>query len=711
MMILAAAGACFGQSTLALTRLGNGVTAYQQKKFPAAIESLKAVQGKLPKLNDYATYYLAAAHAEGQQFALVDKELAAFGSAEIASPLHGPAVLLAARALIAGGQGDEALRRLAANYPDLRQPEGDVAMAQAYAAARNLVEAARFYQRVYYFYPGTDAATRAASELATMKIDMALAYPPPTGRQMLERAAKLLALKDYDGARGEYDALSGRLAGGEKDEAQVGRGAALFLSGKVSAAQIYLRGLTVSDAEAGSQQWYYLAECARKSGDEADMHEALKKLAKGHAKSPWRLKALISAANKYLVSNSWEEYEPLYKAACKDFAGDPLTAGPSWKLVWHEYVNRKHGAAGDLREHLKNYPDHPTAGGALYFLGRNAEAHNDFGGAKVYYTHLNEYYPNYYYGVLARERLQQAKIAAAEPSSKAREQMAEVKFPALKHKGNLEASAATKLRIERSRLLRTAGLPELATAELRFGSKLDGQPWLLAVESAKAAESPFLAMRAMKSMAPGYLNIAFEEAPEEFWKLLFPMPFRRELLTYASQRNLEPHMLAALIRQESEFNPQALSRAKACGLTQVMPGTGRQLARQVGIKKFSTRMLFQPATNLQLGTYYLRSQLDNWGGQWERTLAAYNAGPNRVKEWVKWGSFEEPAEFVESIPFTETREYVQAIVRNASVYRRLYGTNLVAPEPVKVAAVKKAPASKAAVRKPATAKRAKRRAA
>jgi soluble lytic murein transglycosylase len=137
-------------------------------------------------------------------------------------------------------------------------------------------------------------------------------------------------------------------------------------------------------------------------------------------------------------------------------------------------------------------------------------------------------------------------------------------------------------------------------------------------------------------------------------------------------------MVAALIRQESEFNPSAISHKSAYGLTQLMPATGRQLARRNGVRRFRTSMLFQPATSLRLGATYMRSMLDQWGGKWEETLASYNAGKARVDEWRTWSSFLEPAEFVETIPFTETREYVQAVLRNAAIYRRLYGTAVAA---------------------------------
>jgi soluble lytic murein transglycosylase len=115
-----------------------------------------------------------------------------------------------------------------------------------------------------------------------------------------------------------------------------------------------------------------------------------------------------------------------------------------------------------------------------------------------------------------------------------------------------------------------------------------------------------------------------------------------------------------------------MSRAKALGLTQVRPATGRLFARKAGVPRFTARTLYQPAANLKIGTSILRSMLDDQNGNIEQTLAAYNAGPNHVVEWRTWANFREPAEFVESIPFTETRDYVQAVLRNAEMYRRLY---------------------------------------
>jgi soluble lytic murein transglycosylase len=124
---------------------------------------------------------------------------------------------------------------------------------------------------------------------------------------------------------------------------------------------------------------------------------------------------------------------------------------------------------------------------------------------------------------------------------------------------------------------------------------------------------------------------------------------------------------------------------------QVMPGTGRELGRRVGIRGVTTAKLKNPTVNLNLGTYYLRRQLDARSGSVEETLAGYNAGPSRIPMWKGWADYREPAEFVESIPFAQTRDYVQIILRNADVYRWLYAGEPAPPAEAKPSPAKAAP--------------------
>ena len=140
------------------------------------------------------------------------------------------------------------------------------------------------------------------------------------------------------------------------------------------------------------------------------------------------------------------------------------------------------------------------------------------------------------------------------------------------------------------------------------------------------------------------------------------------------KNGLDPYLVASLIRQESEFNPSAISYANAWGLMQLLPSVGKALARAEGMTHFETYQLLDPETNIRLGTRYLRQTLDNFGGVPEYALAAYNAGDSRVEDWQAAGPYSGIDEFVESIPFTQTREYVQAILRNIEIYREIDAT-------------------------------------
>jgi soluble lytic murein transglycosylase len=152
---------------------------------------------------------------------------------------------------------------------------------------------------------------------------------------------------------------------------------------------------------------------------------------------------------------------------------------------------------------------------------------------------------------------------------------------------------------------------------------------------------------------------------------------------YSEQQGLDPYLVAGLVRQESEFNPQAVSPAQAYGLTQILPSTGRALLK-MSRRRFRPAMLFAPELNLRLGTMYLRAVYDQNAGQGEQTLASYNAGASRVRNWMTWAAYREPAEFSETIPFSETRSYVFAVQRNALIYRKLYTAGaLAAPKPKK----------------------------
>jgi soluble lytic murein transglycosylase len=648
----------------ALAHLALGISAYETKDYADAVDSLKKAQGG--PLADYAAYYLAGARVESKNYDGIAEGLRPVYSGELASPFAGRSWVLQARALKDNAPA-EAVKILRDHFAELPQPDGDINLADCYLAAGDKAHAIEIYQRIAAQFLSGDAATRAASALVLLKESMGAAYPQPSPQLLLRHADRLMDAHSFRQARTEYHDLEGELKGLEHDQARVRIGAADYLEGHTSTAYPYLREFELAPSEAEAERLAFMVECTRRLNDDEEMKATLERLAQQYPKSPWRLKALLSVANRFLLINRADEFVPLYRAVYQDFPNAPEAALAHWKVTFQAYLHDDPQAQAMLMEHLRSYPTHATAGGALYFLGRLYERSGDPGAAHACYWRLTTAWENHYYAMLARAR----KPEEITPKADIAAFLGSLAIP-LPQGPATTPTHSTALRIERSRLLRSAGLPDIADSELRFGARNGGQPPLLGMEMASSAEATHTAMRIMKGMAPEYLNLPFNAAPRRYWDLLFPLPYRGDLEHSAKEVGIDPFLLAGLIRQESEFDPQALSPAKAYGLTQVLPVTGRQYAKRAGIQKFTNRLLFQPTTNLKIGAAIFRGMLDNNSGQVEQTLAAYNAGPARSVEWWGWNQYREPAEFVESIPFTETRDYVQAVLRNADTYRRLY---------------------------------------
>jgi soluble lytic murein transglycosylase len=223
----------------------------------------------------------------------------------------------------------------------------------------------------------------------------------------------------------------------------------------------------------------------------------------------------------------------------------------------------------------------------------------------------------------------------------------------------------------KAKLLANAGLNEYITAEIHAADGSDEWGAFAEAQIYAAYGETAHAMRLMKRAVPFYTSAPIDSMPISYWRILFPQTYWQEIKESAAENGLDPYMVAALIRQETEFNPNAVSPKNAYGLMQLLPSVGKEMAKQEGIHHFETNELVDPATNIRLGTRYLKETLDKFGNKPQYAFAAYNAGDNRVLDWQAIGHYRDMDEFVESIPFTETREYVQAIIRNEEIYREL----------------------------------------
>lgn len=156
------------------------------------------------------------------------------------------------------------------------------------------------------------------------------------------------------------------------------------------------------------------------------------------------------------------------------------------------------------------------------------------------------------------------------------------------------------------------------------------------------------------------------------YALIYPLLRAPQLRAWSSANKLDPALVAAVIRQESSWNPRAVSRAGARGLMQLMPSVGEAIARSRRWPVWDPGLLFDPDVSLELGTSHLRAALSQYRDL-PRALAAYNAGASRVQRWMRRTGARDPELFIEQIPFVETRDYVRIVMRNAEMYRALHG--------------------------------------
>ena len=216
-----------------------------------------------------------------------------------------------------------------------------------------------------------------------------------------------------------------------------------------------------------------------------------------------------------------------------------------------------------------------------------------------------------------------------------------------------------------------AGLDSDAQASVRWLLARPGQD-----VDALLAWSEGLAARGWGSAAVRLAWQAATRAPNDprVLRAIFPWPNRAAVEAEAGEFGVDPLVLAGLVRQESVFDLEALSAAGARGLAQLLPGTAAQTARGLDVT-FYPEWITVPDLNLHLGAAHLAELLRRFGGRVDAAVAAYNAGITPVTRWLARPGADDPDQFLELIPFQETRGYVRAVLRNRELYRALYATS------------------------------------
>ncbi|HUI82698.1 MAG TPA: transglycosylase SLT domain-containing protein [Candidatus Binatia bacterium] len=659
-----------GSEAAALAWFAVGYAHYLDAQYPAAIAAMHKAQPQIGELKDYLAYFIGNSYVLSNNAEESLAWLRDFGTRFPDSLYDRDATVSYAKALLALDRPGEAIRVLEAQ----RSPanvETEYYLGKAYVQAGQGRTGAEILQRIYYDYATSYLADQAAADLK--KIPQGVTLPPVTYAQHLRRADALYKARRYGAAADEYRYVVDFAPPGQQPAGLIQLANSYLHDGNTRAAREALGRIPDDGSEASAEKWYQQAEIARNANDDGSLSNILEHMRTTAPKSPWLESTLLTAGNMYLLRKDYDRAIDYYREIHQRFPAGTRASYAHWKCAWLTYLQtRREQAKKYFEEQIEFYPGTNEVPNAIYWRGRMAEDDRDFGLARAYYQKLSERYRNYYYAVLARRRLVTlptapvVTVAALQHFSPA---------SALDPAAQITDPPEDDLHYMRAKLLENAGVTDLAVRELQAGSS-SGPSWEM-LEIAKIYSSGgeyFRALQALKRAISGYFSFDVSTLPAPYWQALFPRPWWDAMRRYSDENGLDPYLVAALIRQESEFNPSAISHANAYGLMQLLPRTGKGEARKEGLHHYSTDSLLDPTTNIELGTRYFRQMVDQFGGHIEYALAAYNAGADRVEDWRASGNYRDVEEFVESIPFTETREYVQAIVRNAEVYKKVYGT-------------------------------------
>lgn len=634
------------------------------RRYPEAANAFRQASQAGEPLSDYADYLGAQSLISAQRLGEAVPLLSNFKLRHPDTVFEVNAPLLLAAAYLQAHDGASAVSVLEplAGTQEAEHADYRIALAKSYQLAGQSSRAIVLYRSVYVNQP-------LASESSAARAGLKSLGAGPSAVERKVHADELFNAKRYAEAQIEYAAVrnDASLTQADKDALQIYSAVCDLKLKHLSRRDV--DKLPTTNDDTAALKLYLYAEISRTEKDRAGHDAIITQMAAQHPHSRWLEEALYSGGNMYLLTRDMPQAIYHYNLLVERFPTSIYAPSAHWRDAWMNYRMRNYSEAARLmEEQVVRYGAGIEAPSALYWRGRMyEEQEHDFAHAAACYRSLNLNYINFYYGVLARARL---SVLGSQPEVAPTVALAAVRKVSVPDLAGVVPE--NDPHVIKAKLLANAALNEYIAPEIAASPEA-GEWGALAQAQIYSSYGEYTrALQSMKKSGISFFAIPSSQVPGSYWRLLFPQPYWGDLVADSEKNGLDPYLVASLIRQESEFNAGAISPAKAIGLMQLLPSVGKENAKKEGIRKFSPGELLNPTMNLQLGTRNLRQVLDRFGGQPEYALAAYNAGDVPVRQWMSAGDYKDIPEFVESIPYTETREYVQAIMRNREMYKTLY---------------------------------------
>lgn len=661
------------------------------------------VKAEYPEMADYAVSILADYHYSKGRFS---QAAALYQHAAENSPKSS----LATRAAFRQGQAlhesyayaaaADVLQKFLRDYPQSEfAPDAGLALGRALVSEARLEEAVRAYREVWVKYPGTAVDLEAGKALADLSAS-GVEVSSWTAQEWYERGKNLVRAAQYDKAVEVF----GKLLEKEPDspnraEALFRTGVSHFYNGKRGDAVVVL-GKMMKDYPRDQrvpEALYWIGRSYGRLGERDKSVKTFQKLVSSYAKNEWADDALFLIGNIYREANDAKKALEVYGRLAADYPESRFADSAIWWNAWAYYKAGDYRKAEQtLQELINRYPRSFLVHQARYWQGRTAEKTGNNAKAAEYYGKVLKHGSYTYYGYRASERL--ANMGVSDVVTK-QDVVVEVTavcadMPCLDDPvPSVDTDDGPPVWTEETRRLLTAEPSFKKTLELMhldMKKEAAAELWHLQERLPRKRGALIGLSKAFFELGDYYRSLVLvlrnyerylegeaRETPGDLWLLAYPQGYWDSILSYSRKYGQDPYFIAAIIREESQFSAEALSPAGARGVMQVMPATGEWIAQTIRLQGFDRTKLFQSDTAINLGTWYISHLMTRFKGDPLFVAAAYNAGPEAVTGWLKGnGHITERDEFVESIPFSETRGYVKKVLRNYAEYKRIYGKTI-----------------------------------
>ena len=661
-----------------------GILAQKLQDPDTAQQAFERVWQGYPPLADYAAWEMVQYDAARDFLPTLQKTVTTLGERYPFSRLLPESQLVLARAQHRSGQSAAARATLERLVRDAAETpvhaEAMAFLSRVYEERGEFDLAAQSWRRLGETHPRDKQAAVALRHSRELFARLPEAQRPPDPEQLLasiDRLAEGQLWQEIEARLSTLDTLV--LPEILVIKIRMKRGAVEVRRGRLTEARVVLQDVLRLYPQGAhlAEAYYLLGTVYQRQNQPANSIQVYEMGLAQPPTVPWTAKTLWALARLQEERQELARAFDLYQRLAQDFPTHEQAEPSLWQAGWVQYCQRPYQAASTLwQSFAQRFPRSTWLPQVLYWQARAAQQGGQHDMALRLYQQIVADYPVHYYTTQGYANLQAVGVRSAHAAGKILPiTPVLLQDPALLPEPSQRPPSKAHFHLVRVQELQQLQMHQPAGQEIRSLAAL--LPSTPAAQYALASlyvnnQQHVAAFRALNSVLEALSPAEVRGLPRDFWTTLYPQVFWPEVSQLAQAISLNPYLVMSIIRQESAFNPAAISSAGARGLMQLMPATAQEVLTKLKLPQEPVARLHDPQLSITLGTRYFGGLLQRYQGNMVLALAGYNAGPTRASRWREQWSGVPTDEFIERIPLDETRTYVKLILRNLMMYERLY---------------------------------------